>query len=85
VIRILNLREDAILVDVKPKLMEKAERMAEAANANTSADVGIVVEDHDDHLLLGPTKAAGLPVEIGHQGVPAKRYFKRAADAERSK
>lgn len=84
-IRIINLREDNITRDALPAVEEKARKIAQAANRNTSAPAGITTETYDDYVLIGPTGAAGLPVEIGTRNMGARRYFKRAADAERSK
>lgn len=84
-IRIVKLHHAAIVADVMPKLAEKARRISRAANRNTRAPAGFTYEVKDDHVLLGPTGAAGLPVEIGTLYFPARRPFKRAADADRDK
>lgn len=76
---------DRIKADALPNLEPKAQRIVNAANAGTSAPVDIHYEMKEDHILLGPTNAADLPVEIGTRYLPARRYFKAAADAERGR
>ena len=84
-VRITRIHRDRIAAGAMPELREKARRIVIAANRNTSAPAGITFEEKDDHILIGPTGAAGLPVEIGTRWMTPRRYFKRALDAERSK
>lgn len=80
----LKINVGAVGQDALDVLEEKAERIVEAANRGTSAPVDIQYVRLDDSILIGPTNAADLPVEIGTRYLPARRYFKAALDAEMS-
>mgnify|MGYP001080072025 CR=1 FL=1 len=87
-----DLFVDRMLIDTIPATEVLASEIAGIANRMTSAPVGITTETvRDDrvvptedrlatYVLIGPTGAAGLPVEIGTRHLNARRYFKRTID-----
>jgi hypothetical protein len=83
--QLTKLYEDRMLEDALPATELLAQEIAGIANRRTSAPAGITTERREDHVLIGPTGAAGLPVEIGTIFLPAKRYFKRSIDPLRIK
>ena len=83
-ITVTSVNERRMLDDAFPAVEGVAFEIAGVANRATSAPVGITTEVHGEgkgrHVLIGPTGAAGLPVEIGTWALPAKRYFKSTID-----
>lgn len=84
-IQLRSINDKQILEDALDETEVKADRIAGIANRSTSAPVGITTERKEDHILIGPTGAAGLPVEIGTLFLPAHRFFKAALDSDRNK
>jgi hypothetical protein len=85
----LKFHEKAVLDN--PQVWEGVRTLAgliaRDANNETSAKIGITFVDQgsgsDRRVLIAPTGAAAIPLEFGHQGVPAKRPVKKTIDRYR--
>lgn len=80
-----SVDESQIRAETLGAAFELAREIASEANRAIDAPAGIRAEKKEDHALVGPTGAAGLPYEIGTRFQPASRIFKRLIDSRRIK
>jgi hypothetical protein len=77
------LKEDPAIREALRRFAAEVTREANRTSARAGYTYRLTEGDDGPMVRIGPTGAAGLPVEIGSRTVSARRHVKRALDAQR--